>query len=98
MSEEKYDHRKTKDKGKMRDQYTIDNLIGKGAYGEVRRCIWKKDMHDKKTTIKQYRAVKILSKAYMEEKHINEFYNEIVVHQEISEHPCIMTLHHWFED
>lgn len=74
------DHNKTKVRGKMRDQYTIDNQIGSGAYGEVRRCIWKKDMHDKKTTIKQYRAVKILSKAYMEDKHIKEFYNEIVVH------------------
>jgi serine/threonine protein kinase len=55
-------------------------------------------MHDKKTTIKQYRAVKILSKAYMEDKHIKEFYNEIAVHKKIGDHPCIMTLYHWFED
>lgn len=57
----------------MRDSYTIDLELGKGAYGEVRRCVYKKDMHDKKTSIKQYRAVKILSKAYMEDKHIKDF-------------------------
>mgnify|MGYP003342101387 CR=1 FL=1 len=39
-----------------------------------------------------------MSKAYMEDKHIKEFYNEICIHQAISDHPSIMTLHHWFED
>ena len=47
------DHEKSKAIGqKMRDQYTIHDILGRGAYGEVRKCIWKKDMHDKKTTIK----------------------------------------------
>ena len=57
----------------MRDQYTIDQLLGTGAYGEVRRCIFKDNMQDKKTPVKEYRAVKILSKNYMEEKHHKEF-------------------------
>lgn len=44
---------------KMRDCYRIDKLLGKGAYGEVRQCVYKENIKDKKSTVKDYRAVKI---------------------------------------
>ena len=37
---------------KMRDHYTVDKLLGTGAYGEVRRCVYRKDVHDKTCTTK----------------------------------------------
>jgi hypothetical protein len=53
--------------GKMRNYYRIlDPPLGKGAYGEVRKCIYKEDIQNKKSSIKEFRAVKILSKAHME--------------------------------
>ena len=81
----------------MRDHYTIDNLLGTGAYGEVRRCIYKKDVHDKKCTTKQFRACKILSKAYMEEKDKAGFEREVECMQ-VLQHPSIMKMFHFFED
>ena len=32
--------------GKMRDNYRIDKLLGTGAYGEVRQCVYKQNMKD----------------------------------------------------
>lgn len=63
--------------GKMRDYYRILEKLGQGTFGEVRKCIYKDNIKDKRSTIKHYRAVKILSKAYMEEKEIKVFYNEV---------------------
>ena len=51
--------------GKMRDYYRITDLLGEGAYGEVRKCIYKEEELDKGSSYKQYRAVKILKKALM---------------------------------
>ena len=81
----------------MRDNYRIDDKLGEGAFGEVRKCIFKEDMKDKRSSIKDYRAVKILSKAYMEEKERNSFVNEVSCMMQI-EHPSIMTMHHFYED
>jgi len=65
---------KARNNGKMRDFYRIlDPPLGTGAYGEVRKCVYKENMRDKKSSMKSYRAVKILSKAYMEEKDILSF-------------------------
>ena len=36
----------------MRDHYTVDELLGKGAYGEVRKCVYRKDVLDKRCTTK----------------------------------------------
>ena len=54
-------------------------------------------MKDKRSSIKDYRAVKILSKAYMEEKEINSFRNEVSCMYQLR-HPNIMRLHHYYED
>lgn len=65
---------KARNNGKMRDYYRIlANPLGKGAYGEVRKCYYKDNIRDKKDRYKQYRAVKVLSKAYMEDKNVVDF-------------------------
>lgn len=81
----------------MRDNYRIDDLLGQGAFGEVRRCIWKEDMRDKRSSIKDYRSVKILSKAYMESKEIESFKNEVGCMYQLK-HPNILTMYEYFED
>ena len=81
----------------MRDFYRIDDKLGEGAFGEVRRCVYKEHMNDKRSSIKDYRAVKIQSKAYMEEKELLSFKNEVACMNQIN-HPSIMKLHHFYED
>jgi len=57
----------------MRDYYRIlDPKLGEGAYGEVRKCVWK-CKKDLKSAFKEYRAVKILRKNYMEDKDVRSF-------------------------
>ena len=65
--------------GKMRDHYRIvDEPLGKGAYGEVRKCHTIPFKNYKgKSSCKRYRAVKILSKAYMGDTDKLGFVNEI---------------------
>lgn len=84
----------------MRDHYRITDLLGKGAYGEARKCVYKKDVKNKKDSYKDYRAVKILSKAYMGEKDYIKFYNEVEIMKKLSEenHPNIVKIYHYFED
>jgi len=44
---------KARHNGKMRDYYRIlDPPLGTGAYGEVRRCVFKENMKDKKSSMK----------------------------------------------
>jgi serine/threonine protein kinase len=81
----------------MRDYYRIYDLLGTGAYGEVRKCVFKANMKDKRSSLKSYRAVKILSKAYMEDKEKLTFLNEVRVMSSL-EHPSILKMHHYFED
>lgn len=65
---------KARNNGKMRDFYRIlANPLGQGAYGEVRKCFYKDNIRDKKDRYKHYRAVKVLSKAYMEDKNVVDF-------------------------
>jgi len=81
----------------MRDFYRIlDPPLGEGAYGEARRCIWK-DKMDLKSPLKEYRAVKILRKNYMEDKDIRSFQNEVDVMRRLN-HPNIVKLHEFYED
>jgi calcium-dependent protein kinase len=71
-------HLRARHNGKMRDYYRIlDPPLGSGAYGEVRKCIFKENIMDKKSSLKHFRAVKIMSRAYMEEKDIVAFHNEV---------------------
>ena len=61
----------------MRDYYRIEDLLGEGAYGEVRKCVYKDKFADKQSSLKEFRAVKIMSKDYMEEKDKQSFFNEV---------------------
>ena len=61
----------------MRDCYRIVKQLGKGAYGEVMQCVYKENIRDVRNTVKDYRAVKILSKSYMDQKAHDEFKNEV---------------------
>lgn len=54
-------------------------------------------MRDKKSSVKEYRAVKILSKAYMEEKDLVSFKNEVVCMSRC-QHPNIMNIYGFYED
>ena len=84
--------------GKMRDNYKIlANPLGIGAYGEVRKCLYKDNIRDKNNRYKQYRAVKIMSKAYMEDKNILDFQNEVTVNYFLN-HPNITKVYEWYED
>ena len=39
-------------KGKMRDFYQIAEFLGDGAYGEVRKCIYKSSVLNRTTSIR----------------------------------------------
>lgn len=85
----------------MRDHYRIGDLLGTGAYGQVRKCVYKENMKDRNSAVKQYRAVKILSKAHMEDKDIDAFKEEVacmMVLQKENVHPSLVRLYHIFED
>lgn len=45
--------------GNIKEYYKISSCIGRGAYGEVRKCLHKET--------KALRAVKIINKKYLEE-------------------------------
>lgn len=48
----------TKNQGKFRENYQIGNVLGQGAFGEVRKCINR--------TTKVIRAVKLIRKEKMQ--------------------------------
>lgn len=64
--------------GKMRDYYRILDCLGAGAFGEVRKCVYR-EKSDNKSFYKQYRAVKIISKNHLDEKGIKSFQGEVEV-------------------
>lgn len=84
----------------MRDHYRIMDLLGTGAFGEARKCVWKENIHNKKNSYKDYRAVKVMSRAYMEKKHEEMFHNEVKIMLKLNKepHPNIVRFHHYFED
>ena len=81
----------------MRDYYRIlDPKLGEGAYGEVRKCVYK-DKKNLKSAVKEFRAVKILRKAYMEDQDIRMFQNEVDIMARL-EHNNISKMHGFYED
>ena len=83
----------------MRDKYRImDPALGKGAFGEVRKCYTiPRAALKRQSAIKQYKAVKILSKAYMSDKEFQSFKNEVQC-MKLLDHPNILKCVHFFED
>lgn len=61
----------------MRDYYRILDCLGAGAFGEVRKCVYREKSVENKSFYKQYRAVKIIAKNYMDKKGYESFYNEV---------------------
>jgi len=49
----------TENSGNIKNDYKISSCIGRGAYGEVRKCLHKET--------KALRAVKIINKKFLEE-------------------------------
>jgi serine/threonine protein kinase len=88
----------------MRDYYRIlDPPLGTGAFAEVRPCIYKKDLQDKRSSIKEFRAVKILRRSYMKERDYWNFRNEVAILSLINDpkypnHPNIIKMHEFYED
>lgn len=57
------------DGAKIQDDYTIKDVLGSGAYGEVRKCIHLRT--------KEVRAVKIINKSLMKQKESERLKSEI---------------------
>jgi len=55
--------------GNIKDFYKISSCIGRGAYGEVRKCLHKET--------KVLRAVKIINKKYLASEDRNRLLSEI---------------------
>lgn len=77
--------------GKMRDYYRIiDEPLGKGAYGEVRKChTIPYGNYKGKSSCKQFRAVKVMSKAYMDDEEKLKFVNEVQIMRIMDHHSIV---------
>jgi calcium-dependent protein kinase len=73
--------------GNIKDFYKISSCIGRGAYGEVRKCLHKET--------KALRAVKIINKKYLEKEEKQKLLNEIDV-LKMLDHPNILKLFEFF--
>ena len=75
--------------GFIKDFYKISSCIGRGAYGEVRKCLHKET--------KALRAVKILNKKCLPKEEIEKLVNEIDILKQL-DHPNILKLYEFFQD
>ena len=75
--------------GNFRDVYQIGNLLGQGAFGEVRKCINRKT--------KVIRAVKLVRKESMNREELQSFQEEIAILKQL-DHPNILKLYEVFQD
>jgi calcium-dependent protein kinase len=73
--------------GNIKDFYKISSCIGRGADGEVRKCLHKET--------KALRAVKIINKKYLEKEEKQKLLNEIDV-LKMLDHPNILKLFEFF--
>jgi len=75
--------------GNIKDFYKISSCIGRGAYGEVRKCLHKET--------KALRAVKIINKKFLEAEEQAKLLSEISILKEL-DHPNILKLYEFFQD
>ena len=73
--------------GKFRDHYKIGQVIGQGAFGEVRKCVHQ--------TTKAVRAVKLIKKDIMSAEEEKAFKEEIEILSKL-DHPNILRLYEVF--
>lgn len=75
--------------GNIKTFYKISSCIGRGAYGEVRKCLSKET--------NALRAVKIINKKYLEQKAEEQLLSEISILKQM-DHPNILKLYEFFQD
>lgn len=75
--------------GKFRDHYSVGPELGKGAFGEVRRCVHK--------ISKQVRAVKIIRKDKLDQAEQKRLFVEIETLKNL-DHPNILRVYEVFAD
>ena len=75
--------------GKFRDYYQLGQVLGTGAFGEVRKCVSR--------TSKLIRAVKIIKKESMSKEEEESFKQEMATLKKL-DHPNILKLYEVFED
>lgn len=73
--------------GNIKDYYKISSCIGRGAFGEVRKCLNKQS--------KALRAVKIINKQNLAEYEKEKLMNEIDILKQL-DHPNILKLFEFF--
>ena len=73
----------------FKNDYKISTCIGRGAYGEVRKCLDK--------TSKAMRAAKIINKKYLKESEKIKLFSEINILRQM-DHPNILKLYNFSED
>jgi calcium-dependent protein kinase len=73
--------------GNIKEFYKISSCIGRGAYGEVRKCLHKQSL--------SMRAVKIINKKYLEDDEREKLLTEINILKNM-DHPNILKLHEFF--
>jgi len=73
--------------GNIKDYYKISSCIGRGAFGEVRKCLHK--------DTRALRAVKIINKKYLEEAEKEKLLSEINILKQM-DHPNILKLYEFF--
>lgn len=74
--------------GVIEQEYTIEGVLGRGAFSIVKQCVHKRTG--------EIRAVKIVDKTRL--GNTKNIENEIKILQQIGDHPNIIQLHEVFED
>ena len=75
--------------GKIIDYYRVGKVLGKGAFGEVRRVVH--------IETGDQRAVKVIAKQSMSEHEQQTLYNEINILKSL-DHPNVVKVYEYFED
>lgn len=74
---------------KFQDVYTLNDVVGRGAFGSVQKCVHKRTTREA--------AVKILNKNKFKQKELEMIVNEIAIIKEL-DHPNILKIYEAYED